>query len=122
MAKEKKRISTELAKLIPDSIEIKDGEDIIRVAGNAEENRILNYLLAAQIRSLIERNVKKFAELESPLTPRELKEIADAGRSLAEFSAEIYKSAEPVHPERPVESAATEILDFSKLKPMEAKP
>ena len=112
----KRNTATEISRLLPNSVEIADGSQVIRVAGNASENRTLNYLLAAQIRALLEKNVKKYSDIEQPMTPKELKELADAGRSLAEFSAEIYKGeSEFDSTEKAAEAIPAVMTDFSKI-------
>lgn len=114
-----RKLVTTLARLLPKSIEVKaDGKAVI-VAGNAEENRILNYFLAAQIRDLLEENLKRYKDLEKLLTPRELKELADAGRTLSEYSATVYKEGEPIEPSEQKVEPTSDIPDFSKLNPIE---
>lgn len=116
-----RKISTTLARLIPQAIEVKSGEDVVVVAGNAEENKILNYYLAAKARSLIDNNLERYKAQETLLTPRELRDVAGACRELAEFSATLYKEAEPLLPtEKVVE--ASEVPNFEKLKPIEEEP
>lgn len=107
--------STELARLIPNAFVVKrpEGEDLI-VASNADENKILNYILASQIRSLIEKNLKEYTNLEKILSPKELKDLADAGRSLAEFSATVYEGPAAVS-EKKAEAIPVDSTDFSQL-------
>lgn len=117
--------ATALSRLIPKATEVKIGDATITIAGDAEENKILNYIMAAKIRALMDFSLQKFRDGEQVLTPRELKEIADAGRVLAEYSALIYKE-EPIH-NKPSEVNATpqgvEVPDFSKLsEPEEERP
>lgn len=106
-----------LSALIPSAfqVQIPDGK-IVTVAGNQDENRILNYILAGQVRQIIEKNLKMYADLEKPLTPKEMKEMADAARSLAEFSAEVYKGPEVTpQDERKAEALPVVATDFSQL-------
>jgi hypothetical protein len=116
-----RKLTTTLARLIPHSLEVKSGDETVVVAGNSEENRILNYFLAAKIRALLESNIAKYKDAETTLTPRELKDLADAGRSLSEFSATLYQQDVTLAtPEQRVESTQ-DAPDFNKLNPIEVK-
>ncbi len=120
------RKSTALERLIPKRIEVKTDSGVIIVAGNAEENKILNYLLAAQIRDVMKNTIQKLKDQEVMLTPKELKELADAGKSLAEFSATVYKDEADLNPpgEKPAEKVAAEVdsaFDVLTPKPEEKK-
>lgn len=116
-----RKISTTLARLTPNAIEVKQGDDVITVATTQDENKILNYFLAAKIRALIEANLQRYKDGETTLTPRELKDVADAGRSLAEFSATLYKESDPlITTEKVVETE--DAPNFDKLKPIDIKP
>lgn len=113
-----RRTSTTLSRLTPNAIEVKQGEETIIVATTQDENKILNYFLAAKIRALIEANLQRYKDGETTLTPRELKDVADAGRSLAEFSATLYKESDPlITAEKVVET--DDAPNFDKLKPIE---
>lgn len=114
-----RKTSTTLGRLIPNSIEVKSGDDSVIVAGNAEENKILNYFLAAKIRSLIEANLIKYKDSDLPMSPKELKDLADAGRSLAEFSATLYKENEPLAVRPKTVEQEDDAPDFDKLNPIE---
>jgi hypothetical protein len=108
--------SRELASLTPNAKEFKvDGQTIV-VAFNGDENRILGFIVAAQIRSIIQKSLKRYSESEAPLSAKELKDIAEAGRTLAEFSAKLYEGSDPIQTEKKAEPAATPTTDFSKLE------
>lgn len=121
MAKQKK--SSALARLV-DSIEIKnaDGSTTLVPVSKAD-NDTANKILASQMRSLLQKSIVKFGDL-ALMTPKELKELAEAARSVAEFSGEVYKSGDSIEDgsEKPVEPITTEALDFSKLKGNQTKP
>lgn len=104
---------TSLSRLIPKSIQVKTDDGSIVLAGNAEENKILNYLLAAQIRDLMEHTLKKYKDGEVRFTPREMKELAEAGRILAEFSAEVYKGGEGVPQDG--EKQAEQVIEVAEV-------
>lgn len=115
MAQKKK--SAALARLV-ESIEIKNNDGTtLMVPVSAEANDILNKILASQMRSLIQKSMEKFAN-QDHMTPKELKELTEAARNVAEFSGEVYKSGEEINEpgEKKVESTADDIIDFSKLK------
>lgn len=113
-----------IQKLLPHSIEMKiDGRDV-RVATDKYENAVLNMIMAAQGRTLIQEALKKWKDMDETPSPKELRDIAGAMRDLAAFSAEIYNTTEPIadketSPTKPADTA--EDLDFSKItsKPIE---
>lgn len=107
-----------MARLLPTAIEVKEGDDTIVVAGSPEENRILNYYLAAKIRAILDKAIQRYKDGEVLLTPRELRDLAGAGRDLSEFSATLYKESEPLNAAKPVEQI-TDVPNFDKLKPVE---
>lgn len=80
-----------LVALIPNATKVEvDGKELL-IPGNADENKILDQVVAAQIRGIIQDSIQRYNDKEAILTPKELKDLADAGRSLAQFSAEVYK-------------------------------
>jgi hypothetical protein len=107
--------SQELAKLIPESLTVKkDGRDVV-LAGNAAENKILNWLLAAEIRSFLETAIQKYNADDSTPTPKELRDLVAAAKELSEFSAAVYKEEEKgaptvVTPDAPID------VNFDSLK------
>jgi len=105
----------EIARLMPKAYEVETDGAIVRVPGDAGENRIANHLLAAAIRHLLEQNIKKLQNLDGPMTPKELRDLAEAGKSLAEFSQQVYKDPDPTQA-TPVEALPAESgIDFSKM-------
>ncbi len=114
MAKKK---SAALARLV-ESIEITgdDGTKLM-VPVSAEANATLNKIMASQMRALIQKSMEKFADQEH-MTPKELKELTEAARNVAEFSGEVYKAGEEINEpgEKKVEAIPADIIDFSKLK------
>lgn len=120
MAKQKK--SSALARLV-DSIEIKNSDgSTTMVPVSAEDNATANKILASQMRNLIQKSIVKFGDL-ALMTPKELKELAEAARNVAELSGEVYKSGESIGDgnEKTIEPAVTDILDFSRLKANQTK-
>lgn len=114
MAKSKK--SGALARLVS-SIEISNPDGTItHVPVSAEDNSTANKILASQMRELISKSIHKFGGLDV-MTPKELKELTEAARNVAEFSGEVYKSGEVIETgEKRAEPIVEDVLDFSKLK------
>lgn len=103
--------------LMPNSIVVKmDGREV-RVAMDKAENHILNMLLVAQLRSIIQNSIKSYEEKEVIPSPRELRDLAGAVRDANEASNAIYEKIELPHakqPEKHVEQVI-DASDFSKL-------
>ncbi len=114
MAKKK---SAALARIV-ESIEITsdDGTKLL-VPVSAEANATLNKIMASQMRALIQKSMEKFAD-QDHMTPKELKELTEAARNVAEFSGEVYKAGEEINEpgEKKVDPIVTDVADFSKLK------
>ena len=120
MAKKK---SGALARLV-ESIEIKnpDGTTTL-VPVSKEDNATANKILASQMRTLIQKHIEKMGNLDV-MTPKELKEMTEAAKNIAEFSGEVYKDGESIgdeEGEKKIEGTATDVLDFSKLKGNQTK-
>lgn len=82
--------------LTPNAVKMTVGGSEIRVASNKDENAVMNMIVVSQMRNLIQENIKKYKEQDIQLTPKELKELADAAKSIADFSLNVYKDAEPL--------------------------
>ncbi len=114
----------ELKKLTPNAVDtVIDGQNI-RVATNKSENAIMNMIVAAQMRNLMQETIKKYKDDDVKLMPKELADLAKAARDIAQFSAEIYIGVEDIAPQEPkrVDPSApdNEAPDFSVMtKPNE---
>lgn len=96
MAADKKKSKTELARLMPNSELVTiDGKEI-RVAMDKTENTVHNMVLAAQMRSLLQEQIKKYQEDDIKFTPKEIKELTEAAKNIAQFSGEIYQGSDPL--------------------------
>lgn len=96
MSSDKKKASRQLALLVPNAIRVQvDGGEIF-VASNREENSMMNMVVASQIRSVLQETIKRLKERDVTLTPKELKELSDAARNVAEMSDSIYAGSEPI--------------------------
>lgn len=103
--------------LMPNSIVVKmDGREV-RVAMDKAENHILNMLLVAQLRSIIQNSIKSYEEKEVIPSPRELRDLAGAVRDANEASNAIYEKIELPNSKRPEKQVEQVIdaADFSKL-------
>jgi hypothetical protein len=110
--------SKELAKMVPESVSVSiDGGTPVLVATTAKENRFLNYFVAAQIRDMIQRSIKANRDADNIATAKELRDLAEAGRALATFSAELYQDDQPIPGMKPADKASDDIIDFDDLKP-----
>lgn len=98
------------------AIKLADGSELFVPADKAE-NSIANKIVAAQIRQLIQANLKKYKDGEETLSPKQLAEIAMAGSALAKFSGEVYQASDPLvdAPARPGEETKVEEVDFGNL-------
>lgn len=117
-----KKKSGALARLV-ESIEIKNPDGTItQVPVTKEDNDNLNKILASQMRDLIQKSIHKFAG-QDHMTPKELKELTEAARNVAEFSGEVYKAGESLDENnvKRVDPIVSEVLDFSKLKGSQSK-
>src|SRR5207342_2062899 len=89
----------------------------LMVPVSAEANATLNKIMASQMRALIQKSMEKFADADH-MTPKELKELTEAARNVAEFSGEVYKAGEEINEpgEKKVEPTNEDVIDFSNLK------
>lgn len=114
-----------LSRRLPESIRISvDGKEIV-VAGSRTENTFLNKVLAGQLRSLLQEQLKKYRDKEVTLTPKELAELVRAGSELGKMSGEVYKDEEPENgnrrPEEKTVSGDIEVSFDGLTKPKEDK-
>ncbi len=125
MAKERKKTSEQLIKagegdiadMIGPCITIPqaDGLAPVVIPADRKGNTIANMIVAAEVRSMIQRTIKKYREQDLMPNPKDLKDLAEAARSLATFSGEIYKEDDASLNAQPkkVEKAASEAADVS---------
>lgn len=120
----KNQVST----LTPNSIVVAvDGEDV-RVAVSKDENQIQNMILASQMRHIFQQNLKKYKDMETHMTPREMKDLADTAAAIARFSGEVYATSDslgkpPTVDEKNVTESVDDISFDKAIEPApEAKP
>lgn len=94
---ELKGVEGTMQDLIGNSVDIKlpDGGVVI-VPAERSGNRVANMILAAQIRNLIQESIKSYKDKEMLASPKDLKDLAEAAKSLHQFSGEVYKEDEPM--------------------------
>lgn len=116
--------------LIGNSISVTEsnGDELI-IPSDQAGNRVANMIMAAQIRALIQRSMKTYKEKDMLPTPKDLKDLAEAAKSLNQFSGEVYKEdgGSPLEKEtnkkKVIKMAGADDIDFSKPveTPAEAK-
>src|SRR5664279_5555571 len=62
-----------------------DGSTVF-VPSNKEENSVASMVTAAQMRDLIQAQIKKYKDGELQLSPKELRDLAEALATVAKFS------------------------------------
>src|SRR6478736_5785099 len=78
--------------LIGNQIAVKESNgDTLIIPSDKAGNRVANMILAAQIRSLIQGYIKTYKEKDMLPTPKDLKDLAEAAKSLHNFSGEVYR-------------------------------
>ena len=90
--RELKGVAGTMQDLIGNSVDIKmPGGETIIVPSDKSGNRVANMILAAQIRAMIQKNLKKYDDQDMLATPKDLKDLAEAAKSLHQFSGDVYK-------------------------------
>src|SRR5688572_13058816 len=107
MAEKKKSKSNALALLTPNSFVVTLNGETITVAGDKNENAILNMFLAARLRNTLEKHMDTYKADEKILSPKELRDLAGAARDIAAFSAEVYATQDPISPNTEKKADAT---------------
>lgn len=103
--------------LTPNSVIVRMGNNDVRVAIDKAENNILNMLVVAQLRGIIQSAIASYEEKEVIPSPRELRDLAGAVRDANEASNAIYEKIELPNarqPEKQVEQVV-DSSDFDKL-------
>jgi len=131
-AADKTELSTKgsINDLIGNSISVTESNgDTLIIPSDKAGNRVANMILAAQIRSLIQGSIKTYKEKEMLPTPKDLKDLAEAAKSLNQFSGEVYKDDDgtPLQQEtakkKVIKVDAAEDVDFGSIaaQPAEQK-
>ncbi len=109
--------------LIGDSISVTESNgDVLIIPSDRSGNRVANMILAAQIRSLIQGSIKTYKEKEMLPTPKDLKDLAEAAKSLNQFSGEVYKDDETplatqTSKRKVIKVGAADDIDFNVTTP-----
>lgn len=99
----------DISDLIGNSVSVKlaDGTTVI-VPTDRDSNRVASAIVAAKVRHLLEKSLKKYNDMDVTPTPKDLKDLAEAAASLARSSGEVYKEAEgDIGPSDPKPEKAT---------------
>lgn len=72
--------------------------------------------MAAQIRDFMQRSIKRYVDGDDKPSPKDIRDLAEAGKALAEFSAKLYEGEETVLGPKTVEPAKPDVeLNFGDL-------
>lgn len=103
-------------KLMPNALVVKtaDGAELV-LPSDKNENSIANKIVAAQIRQILTLQIQKYRALDQTMSPKELKDLADAGKALAQFSGEVYSAGDDIPKSKHPDSMETKVeeVDFS---------
>jgi hypothetical protein len=113
MAEKKRKKSELVTNLAPKAFTVAINGDDVLVPANKDENAIMNMIVAARMRHLLQQTMDSYKDDGVKLTPKEMRDLAAAGRDIAAFSAEVYPN-EPVN-ERPNEVAQADDINFEEL-------
>lgn len=119
MAKSK---SSSLARIVK-SLEVRLDGEVVHVPVGKEENRIASMVSAAQLRELIQSQMKKYKDGDLQLSPKDMRDLSEALHTLAKFSGEVYAAGEAIggedteKPKEPVPVAATTFEEVVEIKP-----
>jgi hypothetical protein len=91
---DKKKSTRALANLVPNAIRVMVEGSEVFVASNREENSMLNMVVAARMRSLLEETMRNYKEKGVMMTPKELKDFTESARNISEFSDAIYAGSD----------------------------
>lgn len=101
------------------SVQEADGKTLI-IPSDKSGNRVANMILAAQIRTLIQTSITTYKEKDMLPTPKDLKDLAEAAKSLHQFSGEVYKEddgtplEQKTKAQKVIKVDAADDVDFSK--------
>lgn len=90
---EEKKEQIALKRLIPHTVVKAGGVDVI-VPNGPKENATANKLLASQLRDFLQRQIKKYNDADAQATPKDIKDLAEAAKNIAQMSGDVYKAAE----------------------------
>ena len=102
--------------IVVKSFEVSQNGQTIRVPVDKNENRIANMISAAQMRDLIQTQIKRYKDGELDLSPKELKDLAEALSTVSKMSGDVYEGANPEQEDETTEKSVSEAEpDFSKV-------
>ena len=107
--------------LTPNSVVVRMGNNDVRVAIDKAENNILNMLVVAQLRAIIQSAIASYEEKEVIPSPRELRDLAGAVRDANEASNAIYEKIELPNARQP-EKQVEQVVDSSDFDKLGAVP
>lgn len=89
-----------VARLTPNAIVmVVDGKEL-RVASDAAENRMLNMIVATQMRTMFQESLKSYADKEMLPTPKELRDLIESAKALTTFTTEVWGVGDGIDPSK----------------------
>lgn len=95
--------------------EVTVGDNVIRVPVDKHENRIADMVGAAQLRAMIQAQMKRWQDAETDASPKELRDLAEALAKLAEFSGKVYEGGEDEPDDTPNDEGPASGPNFAKI-------
>jgi len=113
-----------MADFIGPSVTIKtSATESVIVPSEKAGNRVANMILAAKIRALIESSITTYKDKDMLPTPKDLKDLAEAAKSLHQFSGEVYKEDDtPISQPKQIEKAAAKEAEVDFDEALDLKP
>lgn len=105
-----------LKRLTPNAIDVKVEGLEFRVPMTISENRIMNMVVASQMRAFMQKQIENYLADEAKLTPKDLADLARAAKDMANATDTIYSGLQLN--ESPTEKAVEKeesTVDFSTL-------
>ncbi len=126
-----KRGRSSINALTPNALAVTINGKELRVASNKAENNMMNMIVMAQMRHMIQNHLKRYEDEERLLTPKEVKDMADAIKAMAGASQDIYSLGENDAPKRqevaaekdmPLGAITFDVAVSQSEKPIEDEP
>ena len=129
MAKGERKTANAIKELAPDARVVTiDGKSVM-IPSTVAENAMLNVVMAARGRAMIENALKNWSDRGEEPNPKELRDIAAAMKEIADLSTACIRDlmgsgAETKGAAKFVDAvgAVPDIIDFSTLKKVNGKP
>jgi hypothetical protein len=121
MAKKEREVLA-VEKLTPQSVVLNLAGEDVRVAGSASENDFMGKVVACHMRHIFQKGLRKFNDDDVKFSPKELKDLIEAGKVLAEMCGAAYAKGEVLDTMKVVQEAPPTDIDFSALNKIPEVP